>query len=262
MGCAQATGVALPGSPAEKAAPSANGAGGAPLAAEPSLQAVAPPAGSTGSSPGQNHGGGSRTPASSSQAAPGEPRGLAPGTEVRICGLTSAPRLNGESGTCLHWDHSTNRWHVRLRDGEVKALRPENLQEVPTAASSTAAKQPSTAPSQAVVEPGDPPLLKVWEGDQPAPESSRAEAARRLLNSGLGIGRSFPEMDLLPEFAEAAKNGLGGPEGPGPAEGEVPVDPDEQLLSTVEDERVILYDLDKDLQLGSLGGRLAATARG
>jgi len=50
------------------------------------------------------------------------------GTLVRIDGLLRTPGLNGEVCLCEAWDRSVQRWRVQLRSGEVKALRPENLE--------------------------------------------------------------------------------------------------------------------------------------
>lgn len=48
----------------------------------------------------------------------------------RIHGLLRTPALNGEVCLCESWDASVCRWKVRLKDGEVKALKPSNLEEV------------------------------------------------------------------------------------------------------------------------------------
>jgi len=52
------------------------------------------------------------------------------GTRVRAFGLWTWPQLNGKEGTCEHWDPQKERWHVRFANGEVKALRRDNLQEL------------------------------------------------------------------------------------------------------------------------------------
>jgi len=53
---------------------------------------------------------------------------LRPGAAVNIFGLSSAAHLNGQTGFCERWDSVANRWHVRLPGGDVKALKPQNLQ--------------------------------------------------------------------------------------------------------------------------------------
>mmetsp|Transcript_15205 Transcript_15205/g.29353 ORF Transcript_15205/g.29353 Transcript_15205/m.29353 type:complete len:236 (+) Transcript_15205:32-739(+) len=52
---------------------------------------------------------------------------LRPGAVVELRGLRSAPQLNGQHGTCEHWDHSSGWVRVRLGSGQVKAIKPENL---------------------------------------------------------------------------------------------------------------------------------------
>merc|ERR1712187_822615 len=59
---------------------------------------------------------------------------LMSGRNVRLRGL-GAPGLNGQEGVCESWDASKGRWSVRLQSGgevgQVKAVRPENLDEHP-----------------------------------------------------------------------------------------------------------------------------------
>lgn len=56
---------------------------------------------------------------------------LQPGVAVALHGLKAAD-LNGKGGTCQDWDSTKCRWNVRLYSGEVKALKPENLQKLGT----------------------------------------------------------------------------------------------------------------------------------
>ena len=49
------------------------------------------------------------------------------GKEVRLCGL-SAQHLNGELGVLVQFDESSERWAVKLREGDVKKVRPQNLE--------------------------------------------------------------------------------------------------------------------------------------
>eukprot|EP00928_Gymnodinium_smaydae_P012085 TRINITY_DN14399_c0_g5_i1.p1 TRINITY_DN14399_c0_g5~~TRINITY_DN14399_c0_g5_i1.p1 ORF type:complete len:492 (+),score=53.68 TRINITY_DN14399_c0_g5_i1:62-1537(+) len=46
---------------------------------------------------------------------------------VEVHSLTGAVELNGQFGTCSEWNDEKGRWHVRLLNGDVKALKPENL---------------------------------------------------------------------------------------------------------------------------------------
>mmetsp|Transcript_75966 Transcript_75966/g.197650 ORF Transcript_75966/g.197650 Transcript_75966/m.197650 type:complete len:470 (+) Transcript_75966:64-1473(+) len=50
------------------------------------------------------------------------------GQIVRLTGLQSAAHLNGELGIALRFEESNSRWLVRLRDGDGKQLRPQNLE--------------------------------------------------------------------------------------------------------------------------------------
>merc|ERR1712050_410802 len=50
------------------------------------------------------------------------------GSRVRIHGLRSAVELNDSHGTCEHWEAVEGRWKVRLSNGDLKAVLPENLQ--------------------------------------------------------------------------------------------------------------------------------------
>jgi len=52
---------------------------------------------------------------------------LKPGVSIRLTGLRSAPHLEGLQGSCERWDRTTGRWHVRLANGETKAVKPENI---------------------------------------------------------------------------------------------------------------------------------------
>eukprot|EP00930_Biecheleria_cincta_P038880 TRINITY_DN26739_c0_g1_i1.p1 TRINITY_DN26739_c0_g1~~TRINITY_DN26739_c0_g1_i1.p1 ORF type:complete len:130 (-),score=20.73 TRINITY_DN26739_c0_g1_i1:525-914(-) len=56
---------------------------------------------------------------------------LRPGLNVAIHGLKGAADLNGKEGKCKHWDADKGRWTVELPGGELKALKPENLQAKP-----------------------------------------------------------------------------------------------------------------------------------
>lgn len=173
---------------------------------------------------------------------PSAREGLSPGSVVRINDLTPASRrVNGEIAVCEDWDAASNRWRVRLKSGEMKTFNPENLQAVQ--ASPNDAMSPITIASTVNVEPGDPPLLEVWK------RSAKAEAAERLAAQGLESSPAKAPLKALdlsipPDLIEEAKR-LSSSTGP------VENDSDEQLLTSVEDERVVLDDLDADLQLRS-----------
>jgi len=54
---------------------------------------------------------------------------LQAGMSVRVCGLKAAPQLNGQEATLERWDAAIGRWHVTFSNGEMKALKAENLCE-------------------------------------------------------------------------------------------------------------------------------------
>ncbi|CAE7655919.1 unnamed protein product, partial [Symbiodinium necroappetens] len=134
-------------------------------------------------------------------------------------------------------DAYTMHWNVRLRSGEVKAIRPENLEEVAGGYGSQKAPA-STAESLQ----DDPPLLEIWSRHRD--DSERAKAAKKLLG---GIDAPLQKLDLTvpPELLEQAKRSR--------ADDAADVDPDSRLLASVQDERIALDDLDSDLQLRATG---------
>jgi len=54
--------------------------------------------------------------------------GIHGGQTVRLRELKAAPELNGEVGIALRFNTDSGRWLVRLRNGEGKQLRPQNLE--------------------------------------------------------------------------------------------------------------------------------------
>jgi len=52
---------------------------------------------------------------------------LRPGVDVLIQNLTGAVELNGQHGVCQDLNAESGRWNVRLRTGDTKALKPDNL---------------------------------------------------------------------------------------------------------------------------------------
>lgn len=71
---------------------------------------------------------------------------LRDGVAVRVHGLKSAHQLNNLRGICEHFDEKNERWQVKLSNGEVKALKTENLQFDDQ--ESKAASEESKAPSE------------------------------------------------------------------------------------------------------------------
>jgi len=55
---------------------------------------------------------------------------LRAGARIRIIGLKGSAQLNGQEGTCAHQDTASGRWHIKLANGDTKALKPENLEAV------------------------------------------------------------------------------------------------------------------------------------
>jgi len=52
---------------------------------------------------------------------------LPSGTEVEVEGLRDFPELNGQAGTVVAFDRCSGRYHVRLTDGQVRAIRPPHI---------------------------------------------------------------------------------------------------------------------------------------
>lgn len=52
---------------------------------------------------------------------------LPPGSVVELKGLEYFPELNGQAGTIVSFDRHVSRYHVRLSDGHVRAIRPPHL---------------------------------------------------------------------------------------------------------------------------------------
>eukprot|EP00439_Symbiodinium_sp_Y106_P073506 s1009_g13.t2 len=177
-------------------------------------------------------------PVPEADAGRAETAGLTCGSTVRVQGLTgdSAARLNGEKGALESWNASSNRWNVRLRSGEVKAIRPENLEEV---AGGYASQKAPTHTAESLQD--DPPLLEIWSRHRE--NSERAKAAKKLLG---GMDAPLQKLDLTvpPELLEQVKRSRAD---------DADVDPDSRLLASVQDERIALDELDSDLQLRATG---------
>lgn len=52
---------------------------------------------------------------------------LRPGVDVLIQNLTGAVELNGQCGVCQELNTESGRWNIRLKNGDIKALKPDNL---------------------------------------------------------------------------------------------------------------------------------------
>jgi len=50
------------------------------------------------------------------------------GSRVRVQGLQSKPKLNGEAGTVESWDGDMDAWEVQLDSGTLAVVKPENLE--------------------------------------------------------------------------------------------------------------------------------------
>lgn len=57
---------------------------------------------------------------------------LCVGAQVFIHGLQDAAALNGDCGVCQYRDIRNQRWHVKLKTGEMKSIRKENLAVIDT----------------------------------------------------------------------------------------------------------------------------------
>jgi len=73
---------------------------------------------------------------------------LHPGAQVQFVGLQFQPQLNGKSGVCEGWDHSSNMIRVRLQSGQLKAVKPDNLRVVQATASRKKAQKPADGRSK------------------------------------------------------------------------------------------------------------------
>ena len=62
----------------------------------------------------------------------------APSTRVKLGGLKAKPELNGLSATIESFVEASGRYNVKLDDGTVLALKPENLEQLPTTQTATA----------------------------------------------------------------------------------------------------------------------------
>ena len=52
---------------------------------------------------------------------------LTPGVAVLLDNLIGAAQLNGTAGLLRRFDAEVQRWHVELPDGELKAVKIENI---------------------------------------------------------------------------------------------------------------------------------------
>lgn len=53
---------------------------------------------------------------------------IVPGGKVQLHSLEGAAELNGIVGVCEKWESDKDRWTVRLQNGQIKSLKPDNLQ--------------------------------------------------------------------------------------------------------------------------------------
>ncbi|CAJ1405380.1 unnamed protein product [Effrenium voratum] len=83
---------------------------------------------------------------------------LPAGTEVALDGLRDFPELNGQEGTIVAFDALTGRYHVRLGDGGVRAIRPPHV---------VARKPPSKEQEFGRWSPPDPEPSPVDEPEPP-----------------------------------------------------------------------------------------------
>lgn len=100
----------------------------------------------------------------------------APGAVVRLTGLKAAAQLNGELGRLERFDGSSGRWEVKLREGDSKAIKAENL--VPATAEDIRAA------------PHSPPSLDAVTADaapKTPPQHSAPPAASSSAPSGAGV---------------------------------------------------------------------------
>eukprot|EP00927_Polykrikos_kofoidii_P058449 TRINITY_DN5297_c0_g1_i1.p1 TRINITY_DN5297_c0_g1~~TRINITY_DN5297_c0_g1_i1.p1 ORF type:complete len:1029 (-),score=202.14 TRINITY_DN5297_c0_g1_i1:321-3407(-) len=95
---------------------------------------------------------------------------LQPGVSVRIVGLQGASHLNGSIAKCVELVGSTGRWRVCLDNGDIKAVKPDNLTIVEAGARS----EPGCSSKSATAEVKEPqsPQSSVIQGTNRQPLAS------------------------------------------------------------------------------------------
>lgn len=132
------------------------------------------------------------------------------GDTVGVAGLRQAQELNGQQGTLCSWDHSTQRWHVRLDSGGEVRVRPENLRAVaaagaagvpggmgpshggqgarssaPLVSSKGQSKQPRPSPSDVARASRAPVLSPHWRGRNITADHKAEEGKTRQANDAM-----------------------------------------------------------------------------
>jgi len=91
---------------------------------------------------------------------------LCTGMDVRLHSLQGASYLNGCIGVLQDWQNASGRWNVRLRSGEVKALKRQNLfaEKCEDAVGGEGTAVSSAAPAEPPPDPldGEPLTAAEW----------------------------------------------------------------------------------------------------
>jgi len=121
---------------------------------------------------------------------------LAPGGIVRLTGLKAAAHLNGELGALERFDAETGRWEVKLRSGDVKAIKAANLEQA--SALDAAVDGMRTPPASSGAEGQLPPSGGVaglsssaFAGGPLAAKAKAAKAAKPRTSRRFGTVRWF-----------------------------------------------------------------------
>jgi len=124
---------------------------------------------------------------------------FAPGLTVLLEGLVGAAHLNGLTGVLGRFDEENCRWHVDLHNGEIKAVRPENLMATMAAAPAPTPPTPSRA------SPGNPPRPPGKSNIPPSPGAQmRATAPGGSSMMGGSSTCAGDRRSRLPPMASSA----------------------------------------------------------
>eukprot|EP00747_Dinoflagellata_sp_TGD_P186022 gnl/TRDRNA2_/TRDRNA2_42841_c0_seq1.p1 gnl/TRDRNA2_/TRDRNA2_42841_c0~~gnl/TRDRNA2_/TRDRNA2_42841_c0_seq1.p1 ORF type:complete len:435 (+),score=72.12 gnl/TRDRNA2_/TRDRNA2_42841_c0_seq1:81-1385(+) len=136
---------------------------------------------------------------------------LEEGSLVIIHGLKGAVELNDQEGTCVHYDHSAARWHVKLPSGEVKALKQENLQPVEERSQQVSSPRVISPPMTVSPAPFRAAGDFIGESSPPkmpriilSPEEERAALKKRLFFWLDADGDGFLNKSEMHRFAKLA----------------------------------------------------------
>jgi len=92
---------------------------------------------------------------------------LPPGTEMEVQGLTDFPELNGQPGTIVAFERRSGRYHVKLPDGVVRAIRPPHVvARRPPPEEAEFGRWTAPAPEPNYVDEPEPPVEAPCDSDE------------------------------------------------------------------------------------------------